>query len=440
MRSWFLSLALCPLLGTAIPLSSESAQGHVKLVKRVDHIIQPGEYAWLLTEKYGITWDQLVKANPSVKNWEWLQIGAKISIPSTSHTPQSHTSNGATASSASHQQTEKKYTVKSGDYPHLIATNFGISLDALFKANPQIDWNIIHPGTVVNIPSKSTTPPSEPSPKPSQPNPSHGTTPIVCSKSDFTVLSSLGQGGAGSVFKVKSNLNGKYYALKSCNWGCATEIEILAKMSSSGVTPALYGYGAHKDFIVMDIVEGSTLTNLKGLTKADFGRIARQLVQAVKLLHHAGYAHMDLHFGNFFQLPNQKLMMIDFSGSHRLGTSETVYDGWNWVMAPETRKMPQGARTYSDKSDVWSLGVDFYTLWTTIHKFTYSAPDSAVPANGAAFGLSASQSERAFMDNNQLYFGSFFPEALKTLITQMTALHPSQRPSLSSVEAALAQF
>jgi hypothetical protein len=84
--------------------------------------------------------------------------------------------------------------------------------------------------------------------------------------------------------------------------------------------------------------------------------------------------------------------------------------------------------------------VHFYTLWTNIHKSTYNSPDRAVAANGAAFGLSSSQSERAFMDNNELSFGTFFPEALKTLIKQMTALQPSQRPSISSVEAALAQF
>lgn len=46
------------------------------------------------------------------------------------------------------------YTVKPGDTMWSIANMFGISLDCLIKANPQIlDPNLIYPGQQICIPS-----------------------------------------------------------------------------------------------------------------------------------------------------------------------------------------------------------------------------------------------------------------------------------------------
>ncbi|MGH2331910.1 SafA/ExsA family spore coat assembly protein, partial [Thermoanaerobacter mathranii] len=46
------------------------------------------------------------------------------------------------------------YTVKPGDTMWSIANMFGVSLDALIRANPQIsDPNLIYPGQQICIPS-----------------------------------------------------------------------------------------------------------------------------------------------------------------------------------------------------------------------------------------------------------------------------------------------
>lgn len=46
----------------------------------------------------------------------------------------------------------KIYVIKRGDTLWSIAQQHGVSLDALIKANPQVNPNIIYPGHVLNIP------------------------------------------------------------------------------------------------------------------------------------------------------------------------------------------------------------------------------------------------------------------------------------------------
>ena len=64
------------------------------------------------------------------------------------------------------------YVVQKGDTLYLIAKRFGVPLDALIRANPQIkDPNLIYPGDVINIPRapQPPGPPHRPGPHPSYP-------------------------------------------------------------------------------------------------------------------------------------------------------------------------------------------------------------------------------------------------------------------------------
>lgn len=55
------------------------------------------------------------------------------------------------------------YTVKSGDTMYFIAQRFGVSLNDLIAANPQIpDPNLIYPGQVLCIPKMAPPPPPPP--------------------------------------------------------------------------------------------------------------------------------------------------------------------------------------------------------------------------------------------------------------------------------------
>lgn len=112
------------------------------------YIVQPGDTMWLIARKFGVSLDALLRANPQVADGDKINVGEKILIPQSS---------GVTGGGT--------YTVRSGDTMWLIAKKFGISLSELIRLNPQIkDPNVIYPGQKINVPQSGAKPPQQPQP------------------------------------------------------------------------------------------------------------------------------------------------------------------------------------------------------------------------------------------------------------------------------------
>lgn len=100
------------------------------------YTIRPGDTLFLLAQRFNTTVEAIMAANPGI-NPQNLQIGQRICIPQPSPGP----------------CTGQLYTVRPGDTLFLIAQRFGVSLQALIAANLQIsDPNLIFPGQVICIP------------------------------------------------------------------------------------------------------------------------------------------------------------------------------------------------------------------------------------------------------------------------------------------------
>jgi spore coat assembly protein SafA len=100
------------------------------------YIVQKGDTMFLIAQRFGVTLDALIAANPQIKDPNLIFPGDVINIPGPAPPP------------------GKVYTVQSGDTMFLIAQRFGVTLKALIAANPQIkDPNLIFPGDKINIPS-----------------------------------------------------------------------------------------------------------------------------------------------------------------------------------------------------------------------------------------------------------------------------------------------
>ncbi len=100
-----------------------------------EYVVQKGDTLFLIAKKFGVSLDDLIAANPQIKDPNRLTVGQVIFIPKAPAPP------------------VKKYVVQKGDTLFLIAKKFGVTLNALIAANPQIkDPNRISPGDVINIP------------------------------------------------------------------------------------------------------------------------------------------------------------------------------------------------------------------------------------------------------------------------------------------------
>lgn len=97
-------------------------------------------------------------------------------------------------------------------------------------------------------------------------------------------------------------------------------------------------------------------------TEAQCARLVKQMLSAVRYLHHKGIIHRDLKLENFLftsQNPDSELKMIDFGLSKHFELGEALHDkvGTPYTVAPE---IIQGS--YDEKSDIWAVGVIAYLL------------------------------------------------------------------------------
>lgn len=98
------------------------------------YVIKSGDTFYAIASRNGISVADLEKANPGV-NPTKLQIGQTICIP-----PVSSTCKGF------------MYTIKQGDTLYNIAKTYGTTVEAIVKANPNINPNNLQIGQVICIP------------------------------------------------------------------------------------------------------------------------------------------------------------------------------------------------------------------------------------------------------------------------------------------------
>ncbi|WP_028595265.1 LysM peptidoglycan-binding domain-containing protein [Paenibacillus assamensis] len=115
------------------------------------HIIKKGETLYALSKKYGVSLDQLIALNPQLTDPNQVQVGMKIRVPST-------------PVSTGGYEIVHKHVVKEADTLWKLAKAWGVPLQALIAANPQLkNPNVLLIGQVVNIPKLTVNESSGPS-------------------------------------------------------------------------------------------------------------------------------------------------------------------------------------------------------------------------------------------------------------------------------------
>ena len=110
------------------------------------HVVRPGDTFYGLSQQFGISVEAIMRANPGI-NPNNLQVGQRICIPG-AVAPMPPCPNGF------------YYTIKAGDTLFALSQQFGVSVEAIMRANPGIDPNRLQIGQTICIPRAVTpTPP-----------------------------------------------------------------------------------------------------------------------------------------------------------------------------------------------------------------------------------------------------------------------------------------
>lgn len=107
------------------------------------YAVQPGDTIYLIAKRFNVNIDVLIDANPQVINPDQIFPGLVLCIPD-------QQLGGMEPESCS----GFIYTVMTGDTLWVISRRFGVSLQAIIDANPQItNPNRIFPGQRICIPA-----------------------------------------------------------------------------------------------------------------------------------------------------------------------------------------------------------------------------------------------------------------------------------------------
>jgi Tol biopolymer transport system component len=198
----------------------------------------------------------------------------------------------------------------------------------------------------------------------------------------FKVVSALGAGGMGEVYRARDTRLKRDVALKVLPEAFANDRERLARITREAEVLASLNhpniatiYGVEEGALVMELVEGAPPRGPMSFDEA--WKIAAQIASALEYAHERGIVHRDLKPANVMVTPDGVVKLLDFGlakaftepgastsnpeqsptltlGATQLGTIL----GTAAYMAPEQAK----GKTVDKRADIWAFGVLLYEL------------------------------------------------------------------------------
>lgn len=214
--------------------------------------------------------------------------------------------------------------------------------------------------------------------------------------SRYEILSPLGRGGMGIVYKARDRELDETVALKILRSGNVSspemrrrfrsEIKLARKVRHRNVCGIHeYGQDGHFQFIAMELIDGVdlkvALRQRKALPPEEAFSVAIQLAEGLEAIHEVGIVHRDLKTSNVMLDSKGCVRLMDFGIAKRVeseGTSGATAAG-HIVGTPEYMS-PEQARgdKIDQRSDVYALGVVVFELFTGSVPFRGDSPIATI--------------------------------------------------------------
>jgi serine/threonine protein kinase len=195
---------------------------------------------------------------------------------------------------------------------------------------------------------------------------------------DYEVLSILGLGGMGKVYKVRNVISDRMEAMKvllpdlnshqSLADRFLREIRLLASLNHPNIAALRTALTYENQLVmIMEFVEGETLANRIArapISTAEAVNYSEQILSALSYAHKHNIIHRDIKPANMMLTPQGVVKLMDF-GIARSGTdgsltsTGTTLGSLNYMPPEQVRGDAADAR-----SDLYSFGISLYELLT----------------------------------------------------------------------------
>jgi eukaryotic-like serine/threonine-protein kinase len=191
---------------------------------------------------------------------------------------------------------------------------------------------------------------------------------------DYEILSLLGRGGMGKVFKVRNLISDRIEAMKvllpdtdaapDLAERFAREIKLVASLEHPNIASLRTALRAGSQMLmIMEYVDGNSLEQRLQLQKPDSAWAVHCMVQVLAALsyaHQHGVVHRDIKPSNILVRADDSVKLTDFGIASRAGdprlTGAGMALGSLYYMSPEQVR----AQPFDARSDIYSAGVTLY--------------------------------------------------------------------------------
>ncbi len=258
---------------------------------------------------------------------------------------------------------------------------------------------------------------------------------------DYEIISLLGVGGMGFVYKARHRVLNKIYALKTLNYEKVNETawrrlqleaQAIARMNHPNII-AIHNLGLHDGvlpFYVMDLLEGENLadviTRTGPLSLDDALPVFIGVASGLGYAHKKGIIHRDIKPGNIFLLNEKdatgsRVKLVDFGIAKLSGVEAEVQNlttageifGSPYYMSPEHCD----GKRIDARSDIYSLGCTFFEILTGVPPFRGANSIQTMMMHQSQMPPSL----------NKAAGGKYFPEAMEEMIATMLEKAPMDR-------------
>jgi serine/threonine protein kinase len=256
----------------------------------------------------------------------------------------------------------------------------------------------------------------------------------------YEILSEIGRGGMGIVYKARDRVTPEIVALKLLKPEIAadqaaierfkTEMRLARKITHKNVC-RIYEFNPtdRSAYISMEFVDGESLRNVinrfGGLPVRKGMHIARQVCAGLREAHNQGTVHRDLKPENIMidATGNARIMDFGIARSVETGVSHgTLVIGTPSYMAPEQAE----GKSVDGRADIYALGLILYEVFTGKPAFTGDTPISIVLKQISEAPLPPREIE------------PFIPPRLEASILRCLAKNPEERfQSVGELEGTL---